>query len=514
MRYVGSIDQGTTSSRFLIFDEKLRIVASHQIEHKQITPQPGWLEHDPQEIFDNCCLCIVKAVEKLRAADPTFTRLNAIGITNQRETTVAWDRNTKNVLCNAIVWSDARTSEIVRSIVSTKGNGNASFLADSCGLPVSTYFSALKMKWMLTHVPAVQDAAKRKTLCFGTIDSWLIWKLTGERSFVTDVTNASRTMLMNLHTLSWDRALCDVFDVPLFALPAIHSCSEPLGVITTHEAHVCDVLGSTTVISGCIGDQQGALCGNLCFAPGQAKNTYGTGCFLLANVGERVVKSRNGLLATVGYQLGPNVPVHYALEGSISGAGACMQWMRDKLNFYSNYSESELAARSVTDTGGVFFVPAFSGLLAPHWKPEARGTIVGMTLQTTKAHIIRAALEAIALQVCDVVKAMEADAAMAFSVLKVDGGLAKSTLLMETQANFLGLRVDVPAMLETTALGAAICAGLAVGVWSSVERIQAIAKENQNIHSVEPMMTEEQRREKFEQWNRAVQRSVGWASNL
>lgn len=511
--YIGAIDQGTTSSRFIVFNEKMEIVVQHQLEHRQITPKPGWLEHDPQQIFDNVCICIVEAVTKLRSLDPSFKALASIGITNQRETTVAWDRSTKNVLCNAIVWSDVRTTEIVERIIQ-EHNGDARFAATACGLPVSTYFSAMKMRWMLENIPDVRNAAAKGSLCLGTVDAWLIWKLTGERVFATDVTNASRTMLMNLTTLAWDPNLCAAFGIPRAALPEIRSSSEWYGNVCTQEDLLATVLGREhpVPISGCIGDQQGALVGNMCFSAGEAKNTYGTGCFLLANIGTTVPPpSRNGLLTTVGYQLGRGAPCVYALEGSIAGAGSCIQWMRDRLQLFQQYNEFDSLARSVRDSGGVTFVPAFSGLLAPHWEPEARGTILGMTLQTTKAHIVRAALEAIALQVGDVVRAVESDSSISFTVLKVDGGLVRSRLLMEVQANIIGIPVQVPALLETTALGAAICAGLAVGVWASTDDLMKNRDVHATFSTIEPMMSKGEREAKRSEWTRAIARAKGWA---
>jgi glycerol kinase len=512
-KYIGAIDQGTTSSRFIVFNEKMEIVVQHQLEHRQITPNPGWLEHDPQEIFDNVCVCIVESIKKLRQLDPSFISLAGVGITNQRETTVAWDRATKNVLCNAVVWSDLRTAAIVDRTI-RQHNGDARFAVPSCGLPVSTYFSAMKMKWMLENVPDVRHAADRGTLCFGTIDAWLIWKLTGERVFATDVSNASRTMLMNLHTLTWDADLCSEFGIPMSSLPQIKSSSENFGTIRTQEDLLATELGSqhSVPICGCIGDQQGALVGNMCFEAGQAKNTYGTGCFLLANVGSSVPPpSKSGLLTTVGYRLGPDAPCIYALEGSIAGAGSCVQWMRDRLELFQKYTEFDALARSVRDSGGVTFVPAFSGLLAPHWEPEARGTILGMTLQTSKAHIVRAALEAIAMQVADVVRAVESDSSIAFTMLKVDGGLVRSRLLMELQCNYLGISVQVPSMLETTALGAAICAGLAAGVWASTDTLLKHRDAHASCTTIEPMMSKKEREAKKREWDRAVKRSKGWA---
>jgi glycerol kinase len=430
-------------------------------------------------------------------------------VTNQRETTVAWDRVSKNVLCPAIVWSDVRTQDSVRRMIDEEGDARA--FATRCGLPISTYFSATKMRWMLDHIPQVAHAARGGTLAFGTIDTWLMWKLSGEQTFVTDVTNASRTMLMNIETRQWDEFLCSRFRIPQTALPEIHSCSEKLALIRTNEADLRGLLRDDTYICGCIGDQQSALVGNLCFNAGEAKNTYGTGCFLLANVGDRAKLSRNGLLTTVGYQLGANARCVYALEGAIAGVGSCVQWMRDKLEFFDAVSESEKLARSVESTGGVIFIPAFSGLLAPFWDSAARGTIVGMTLQTSKAHIVRAAFESIAMQVMEVVRAMEDDAQSPFVALKVDGGMAHNSLVMEIQSDILGIPVDIPHMLETTALGAALCAGLAVGVWSSEDEILRIARKQERIKRVMPFSSPNDREKKISEWRRGLQRCRGWA---
>ena len=505
--YVGSIDQGTTSSRFLIFDSNAQVVASKQIEHKQITPHPGWLEHDPEEIFQNVCRCVDEAIELAAQREVGFTGISAIGVTNQRETTVAWDKETRAPLCNAIVWSDVRTSAVVSRLVSGVAKGDPRFVAEYCGLPLSTYFSAVKMIWMLENVPAVKAAAARGTLAFGTIDSWLIWRLSDGAVHATDVTNASRTMLMNLTTLQWDMNLTHLFGISSHFLPKILSCSDRFCTVTT--PHI-KRLGSTSVeVSGCIGDQQGALVGQLCFSPGLAKNTYGTGCFLLANIGPVMKLSSNGLLTTVGFQLGRDKPCTYALEGSISGAGATIQWMRDKLGFYANAADCESLARQVENSGGVVFVPAFAGLLAPYWNPEARGTILGMSFQTTKAHITRAALEAVSIQVAAVVSAMALDSGVSFNALKVDGGMVANALLMQLQADALGIPVDIPRNPESTALGAAICAGLFAGVWSSTEDVER--RVAGAFTRVSPKSTEEQRRESASQWNRAVERASNWA---
>lgn len=520
-RYVGAVDQGTTSTRFIIFDETFSIVASHQRAHSQITPHPGWLEHDPVEIFENVCRCIVEAVTSLRQKDPSFVSLSDIGITNQRETTVAWDRDTMAPLCNCIVWSDVRTIEVVRDVIEQVGNGNSQFAAHITGLPVSSYFSAFKMKWMLQNVPAVREAAIRKSLVFGTVDSWLIYKLTDGWVTATDVSNASRTYLMDLTTLAWSDDLCVKLGIPRGALPEIKSNSEFLGNVLSRTFDVGNVLSGGTVghassargpparIMGSIGDQQGALFGNMCFRPGEVKNTYGTGCFMLLNTGPEVKQSKIGLLSTVAYKLG-NQPAMYALEGSIANAGATIEWMQANLGLYSSIPEAEVLARQVPDSGGVVFVPAFSGLLAPYWDPEARGAILGMTLKTRKAHVIRAALESIAAQVADVAQAMKSDSGVSIDQLCVDGGLSKNLLLMEMQADVLGVDVLVANMAETTALGAALCAGLAAGMWRSTDEIYAIAQKNLHRRTVNPSPTRNNSTLRREEWHKAMRQSK-WA---
>lgn len=510
MRYVASIDQGTTSSRCIVFNEKFQIVTEHQLAHEQITPQPGWLEHDPMQIYDNCCVCMVEALKKLRQKDPSFRGLDGIGITNQRETTVAWDRTTGKPLCNALVWSDARTYEVQKRIANTVGGGDPNFAANVTGLPCSTYFSAFKMIWCLENVPAVKAAADKGTLMFGTTECWLMWKLSQGKCHKTDVTNASRTFLMELGSLRWSDDLCRKLKIPMSALPEIRSCSEKFCEVTTTDHGVAAALGAPTWICGCIGDQQSAMFGNMCFSPGEAKNTYGTGCFLLMNVGTKVQYSKHGLLATAGYKLGDG-PCHYAIEGSISAAGATIEWMRNKLGFFEHPREVEGICRKAGGTDGVVFVPAFGGLLAPYWDPTARGTIVGMTFKTNKAHIMRAALHAITMQVSDVIESMRNDSGVTLGALKVDGGLTKNHLLMEMQADALNVDLYVPHMKETTALGASLCAGLAAGTWKSLEQLKAIAAKELSSERVRPTLTDEKvRKERKEEWKRAIQKSK-WA---
>ncbi|ORC92156.1 glycerol kinase [Trypanosoma theileri] len=510
MKYIGALDQGTTSTRFIIFDERQRLVARYQVPITQYTPQPGWLEHDPMEIFKVSCKCIVAAVAELRSKDPSFDKLEAIGIANQRETTVAWDRETKKPLYNAIVWNDLRTYGVTKEIAEKLGGGDIRFAIQKNGLLASTYFSAFKMRWMLDNVPDVAEANKRGSLCFGTVDSWLMWMLSGGSCFLTDVTNASRTFLMDIRTRSWSSELCEKLGIPMKSLPEIRSNSEFFTHILSDEAGLASALRHKTPIMGCIGDQQGALFGNMCFNQGEAKNTYGTGCFLLMVVGEEVRFSQHGLLSTVAFQLGKEGSCTYALEGSIAGAGAAIEWMKDNLKLFKNITDCEKIARSIPDTQGVVFVPAFSGLLAPYWDPTARGTILGMTLKTTNAHIVRAALKAIALQVVDVVEAMKQDAELNVEMLRVDGGLSGNRLLMEMQAGLLGVDLRLPAMAETTALGAALCAGLAAGVWKSLDEVKAVAAEEHKWEVIKPKVSSEFRREIKEQWKRALQKAK-WA---
>jgi glycerol kinase len=497
-RYVGALDQGTTSTRFLIFDQSMKPVAGHQVEHTQHTPHAGWLEHDAGEIFRNALLCVNAATAKL----PAGARVEALGITNQRETTVAWSARSGEPLCKAIVWSDVRTAGVVAKV----SNGDAGFARAVCGLPCSTYFSAVKMMWLLENVPAVAAAKASGDLRFGTMDAWLIWKLTAGAVYATDCTNASRTMLMDLRTLQWDAALCARFGVPLAALPKIVSCSEAIGTVVP-----ALVGGAALPIHGCIGDQQGALVGQLCLDRGAAKNTYGTGCFLLANVGTDVPPpSKSGLLTTVGFKFG-DAPCTFALEGAVAGAGATVQWLRDKLGIISTAREVETLARTVPDAGGVVFVPAFGGLLAPHWRADARGTIVGMTQQTSKAHLARATLDAVAQQVTVLVRTMEADAGIACGTLNVDGGMSANKLLMQLQADSLGSAVAVAAMPETTALGAAIAASLVGGVWGDLAQVRAAAQAARRSGTVQPRSTPAQRAALQTRWDEGVKRALNTA---
>ncbi|ESS71147.1 glycerol kinase [Trypanosoma cruzi Dm28c] len=510
MKYVGALDQGTISTRFIIFDEKQCLVAQHQMPHRQLTPQAGWLEHDPMELYRASVACIVAAVEDLRRRVPSFEKLETIGIANQRETTVAWDRVTKETLYNAIVWSDLRSYEVTANVKKELGGGDDLFFAKMNGLRISTYFSAFKMRWMLENVPKVEEARKRGTLCFGTIDAWLLWKLSGGKVFVTDVTNASRTFLMDIRTCKWSPELCDKLGIPMACLPEIRSNSELFTYVLSDEGGLSTALRHPTPIMGSIADQQGALLGNMCFKEGESKNTYGTGCFLLMTVGERIRFSDHGLLSTVAYQLGNKSPFIYALEGSIAGAGATIEWLKNNMKLIDDVSDCEKFAQTVSDTQGVVFVPAFSGFLAPSWDPSARGSIFGMTLKTTRAHVLRAALLAIALQVVDVLEAMEKDAEVKVQFLRVDGGLTKNHLLMKMQSDLLGINLHRPTMAETTALGAALCAGLAAGVWKSLEEVKTISQQANVWRVIRPAASKDSQQMLRAQWKRAKQQAK-WA---
>lgn len=481
-RYIGAIDQGTTSTRFMVFDRAGNTIASAQREHRQIFPQPGWVEHDPEEILTNTHAVIETA---LRGASLTERDLAAIGITNQRETTVLWDRRTGRAVHNALVWQDTRVEGLVADFARDGGQDR---FRDKTGLPLASYFSALKLRWLLDHVGRADD------LAFGTIDSWLMWHLTGHH--VTDVTNASRTQLMDLATLDWDETLLSAFGVPRSVLPRIVPSSAVHG--TWHGVPVAGILG----------DQQAALMGQACFEPGEAKNTYGTGCFLLMHTGTVPTPSRHGLLTTVAAKLG-DAPATYALEGSVAIAGAVVHWLRDNLGMIRSNAEIETLAASVPDNGDVYFVPAFSGLYAPHWRSDARGLIAGLTRFATKAHIARAALEAVAYQTMEVVRAMEQDSGVPMRSLRVDGGMIVNQLLMRFQADILGVPVVRPRVLETTALGAAYAAGLAAGYWSGLDDLRA----NRDVAETwEPSMTAERRADLTRAWDKAVERSMGWVS--
>ena len=492
--YVAAIDQGTTSSRFMIFDHHGQIVGTHQLEHKQIYPQPGWVEHDPSEIWERTQKAIQEALQR-GGIQPG--ELASIGITNQRETTLVWDRRTGRPLYNAIVWQDTRTDAICRQLALEGGQDR---FRSKTGLPLATYFSGPKIMWLLDNVQAVREAAGRGDAFFGTIDTWLIWNLTQGQAHITDVTNASRTLLMNLETLTWDDEILDILDIPRSMLPEIRPSSDPRPYGTT-------VIGGHSIpVCGDLGDQQAALYGQACYSVGEAKNTYGTGCFMLLNTGTDIVPSKSGLLTTVGYQIGDQPPV-YALEGSIAITGALVQWLRDNLGIIEQSSEVEALAASVSDNGGIYFVPAFSGLYAPYWRSDARGVIAGMTRYVNKGHIARAALEATAYQVREVLDAMRTDSGVDPKTLKVDGGMVVNDLLMQFQADILGVPVTRPSVAETTSLGAAYAAGLAVGFWDDQEALRA----NWRVDKTwVPAMDEETSQSLFAGWLRAVQRTFDW----
>jgi len=489
---IGALDQGTTSSRFMIFDTAGHVVSSAQEEHTQIFPRPGWVEHDPIEIIEKVWLVIDAALNK---AGITASGLAAVGLTNQRETTVIWDRKTGRPVHNAVVWQDTRTAEICRRL--SASNGIDVFRA-ATGLPLATYFSGPKVAWILEQDPALRSRAEKGDLCFGTVDSWVMWNLSGGRH-VTDVTNASRTMLMDLRALQWSEEICSDMGVPMALLPEIVSSS----------ARITAGTGSLegVPISGVLGDQHAALFGQTCFDPGSAKNTYGTGCFMLLNTGEEVIASTSGLLTTVAYRIGNDHPV-YALEGSIAVTGSLVQWLRDNLGLIADSSDVERLARTVEDNGDVYFVPAFSGLFAPHWRADARGVIVGLTRFANKGHIARAALEATAFQTREVLEAMRADSGLALMELRVDGGMVHNELLMEFQADILGVPVIRPSVAETTALGAAYAAGLAEGVWDSLDDLRANWVEDRRFL---PRMAEDRRRWLYGRWQQAVSRTLDWA---
>ncbi len=494
--YIAAIDQGTTSTRFIVMDRDARTVASAQEEHAQIYPQPGWVEHDPLEIWRRTEEVIWESMAQsgLRPQD-----LAAIGITNQRETTVVWERATGLPICNAIVWQDMRVADEVARLAATGVEG---MVREKTGLPLSTYFSGLKLRWILEHIPGARMRAEAGELLFGTIDTFLIWNLTGGASggvHVTDATNASRTQLMNLRTLDWDPELLEIFEVPRGILPEIRLSSEVYGA-----ARLPVIEG--VPVAGAVGDQQAALLGQTCFEPGEVKNTYGTGCFLLMNVGERIVASQSGLLTTVAYKIG-SAATCYAMEGSVAIAGALVQWLRDNLGLIGSSAEVEALARTVKDNGGVYIVPAFSGLYAPYWKATARGVIAGLTRYANKGHIARAALEATAFQTREVVEAMERDAGTRLRTLRVDGGMVANELLMQFQADILNREVVRPAILETTALGACYAAGLAVGYFKDLAELREKWSVDQTWR---PGMEEASREEEYRLWKKAVTRSFDW----
>lgn len=495
-RYIVAIDQGTTSSRCMIFDQQGAVIASAQKEHRQIYPQPGWVEHDPQEIWIRAQEVVAGALQQ---GGTGVREIAAIGVTNQRETTVVWNRYTGVPVGNAIVWRDTRTAEICKSLVAIGGQDQ---LRRKTGLPLATYFSGPKLRWILDHTPGAVASAEAGALLFGTIDTWIMWNLTGGPQggvHVTDATNASRTLLMNLETLAWDPEIVRLLGIPQAMLPTIKSSSETYGAAR-------GVLAGVPV-AGDVGDQQAALFGQTCFAPGEAKNTYGTGCFMLLNTGTEIVHSKSGLLTTVAYKLGEAKAV-YALEGSIAIAGALVQWLRDNLGLIERSEDIEALARTVEDNGGIYLVPAFSGLFAPYWRDDARGVLVGLTRYVNKGHFARAILEATAFQTREVMDAMNTDGGVPLRALKVDGGMVHNELLMQFQADILGAPVIRAAMSETTALGAAYAAGLAVGVWRETEELRANwAKDKEWL----PSITQTEREHRYHDWKRAVTRTFAWA---
>jgi glycerol kinase len=495
--YVAALDQGTTSSRAILFNRAGEVVSRAQYPFHQIYPQPGWVEHDPMEIWATERRALAEAVDALHA-DPR--QIAAVGITNQRETTVLWDRRTGEPVCNAIVWQCRRTAPLCDAL---KAQGAGELVTERTGLLIDAYFSGTKLRWMLDHVPGARQRAERGELCAGTVDAWLIWNLTGGAAHVTDVSNASRTMLFNIRTLEWDAELCRLLDVPMSLLPRpVPSCGQ-YGCIAPGIPGLEALAGIP--ICGSAGDQPAALFGQACFAPGQAKNTYGTGCFTLMNVGSAPVRSAAGLVTSVAWEL--NGTVTYALEGSVFNAGSAIQWLRDGLGLLSSAPECDRLAESVPDTGGVYLVPAFTGLGAPYWDMYARGTVVGITRGTTRAHLARAVLNAIAFQVTDLARAMQADAPCPLTTLRADGGASVSDLLLQTQADLLGLPVDRPAQVETTAFGAAALAGLAAGVWSGTEELSALRRSQ---HVFLPLRDRAACEADYRQWKRAVERSRGW----
>ena len=487
MTFIGALDQGTSSTRFMIFDADVRVIASHQLEHKQILPNPGWVEHDGAEIWMRAQEVIEGALSK---AGITATELTAIGITNQRETTIAWDVTTGKPLHNALVWQDTRTAELMDNLSQLQKE----LIIHRTGLAIAPYFSASKMKWLIQNVPAVAAAVKAGTARFGTMDSWILWNLS-KGTFATDVTNASRTALMNLETLDWDAELLALFEIPREVLPEIKPTS-----------YIFAQTPEGVPIAALVGDQQGAMIGQACFDVGDSKTTYGTGNFALLNTGTEIVRSRHGLLTTVCYKFGDS-PAVYALEGSVAVTGAAIQWLRDQLEVIKSSSEIEALANSVSDNGGVYFVPAFSGLFAPHWRSDARGVIVGLSRASTKAHLARAALEAIAYQTRDVLDAMSADSKVALKSMRVDGGATANNLLMQIQSDVMGIEIIRPQIIETTALGAAYAAGLAVGVWASPNELRNKWREDHRWSSTQ---NPDLRAEKYAQWKKAVNRTLNW----
>lgn len=488
-KYVMALDQGTTSSRAILFDENQNIAEIAQKEFTQHYPKPGWVEHDPLEIYASQTGVMVEVLAK---SGIPAGQVEAIGITNQRETTIIWDKNTGRPIYNAIVWQCRRTAEYCTQL---QKEGYAETIRQKTGLRIDAYFSATKIKWLLDNVPGARERAEKGELLFGTVDSWLIWKLTGEH--VTDVTNASRTMLFNIHTLEWEKELCDLMNIPMNMLPQVRSSSEVYGYT--------NLLGAQIPVAGAAGDQQAALFGQTCFEKGDVKNTYGTGCFMLMNTGETAVDSKNGLLTTLAACA--NGKVQYVLEGSVFVGGAVVQWLRDEMGLITDSKDSEYYATKIQDNGGVYLVPAFTGLGAPYWDMYARGTIIGLTRGTGRNHIIRSALESIAYQSCDVLRAMQSDANIEFNELRVDGGASANDFLMQFQADIANVTVRRPIIRETTALGAAYLAGLATGVWKDLQDI----KEQWTLDKLyTPQMEKEKTEKYYREWRKAVERAEGW----
>ncbi len=499
-KYAAAVDQGTTSTRCMIFDHSGQVVSISQKEHEQLYPQPGWVEHDPMEIWERTQEVVREAVAQAGAQPGDIA---AVGVTNQRETTIVWNKNTGEPYYNAIVWQDTRTKDICDELAADGGQDR---FRPKVGLPLATYFSGPKIKWILDNVDGVREAAERGEAIFGNIDTWEIWWLTGGPdggAHVTDVSNASRTMLMNLETLDWDDEILGILGIPRQMLPRIVPSSDPSVWGTTPKD---GPFGDAIPVCGDLGDQQAALVGQTCYSVGEAKNTYGTGCFMLLNTGTEIVPSKSGLLTTVAYQIGSE-PCVYALEGSIAITGALIQWLRDNLGIISTSAEVEDLAKTVEDNGGIYFVPAFSGLFAPYWRSDARGVIVGMTRYINKGHIARAALEATAYQTREVLDAMKKDSGVELKALKVDGGMVYNELLMQFQADILGVPVVRPKVAETTSLGAAYAAGLAVGFWDNLEDL----RQNWQVDKTwEPQMDEETRERLYKGWLKAVERTFNW----
>ena len=496
--YIAALDQGTTSSRAILFNQAGEIAARAQYPFRQIYPQPGWVEHDPMEIWASERRALAEITSHI---DPR--QVAAIGITNQRETTILWDRRTGEPIHNAIVWQCRRTAPFCDEL---KARGLGEIIAEKTGLLIDAYFSASKIRWLLDNVPGARERAERGELCFGTVDSWLIWQLSGGAVHVTDYSNASRTMLFNIHTLRWDEELCELFGIPMSILPRPVGNSEVYGLVARDLPELEGLAGIP--ICGSIGDQPAALFGQGCFHPGEAKNTYGTGCFTLMNVGREAVRSRAGLVTSVGWSVGGETS--YALEGSVFNAGSTIQWLRDELKLIDSAPECDRLAESVPDSGGVVIVPAFTGLGAPYWDMYARGTILGLTRGSTRAHIARAVLDAIALQVTDLVRAMNADAPCPIPTLRVDGGASVSDILMQIQADLLGIPVDRPAQVETTAFGAAALAGLAAGVWKDTGELEKLRRSQ---HVFTPLRSGADCGREYRRWQRAVERARAWAED-